>query len=347
MSTTVKHVMKEKQESDLIAHLRKAAAKADNDNRRLRIKLGERQEFLESLQAAVAAATPQPPVSYNHIRASKTNTPIVPCLNISDLHIGERILAKETEGFGRFNWHIAQERLHNIVRNFLRWIEINREYYRINECHINCLGDYISGDIHDELKVTNEFPVPVQTAKAGLLLGDIFVQLSARFKVLVINEVGADNHGRLQKKPQAKQKTSNNMSYLVHTIANERASRCRNIHFNIAEGAKILVNINTKKFLMEHGDNIRGWAGFPYYGMGRMRGKEAQRRMNTRRGFDYWLMAHFHAPAIIESVILVNGSLSGTSEFDHGQGRYAGPAQVAFMVNPKHGMFNWTPFTEK
>lgn len=133
------------------------------------------------------------------------------------------------------------------------------------------------------------------------------------------------------------------MSLLVHIIANERASKCQNVRTVQSDGIKLLADVNGKKFLLEHGSDIKGWAGFPYYGMGRMKGREAARRMNTRRGFDYSVMGHFHVPAVIEGSMLVNGSLSGTSELDHAQGRHADPAQVAFLVHPHHGVFNWTP----
>lgn len=84
-----------------------------------------------------------------------------------------------------------------------------------------------------------------------------------------------------------------------------------------------------------------GQAGIPYYGMERDRAREAMKRQHTEKGFDYISIGHWHVPAIIGGNILVNGSLPGTTEFDHLVGRHASPAQVSFMVHPKFGLFNW------
>jgi hypothetical protein len=210
-----------------------------------------------------------------------------------------------------------------------------------------CEGDYISGNLHPELLATNEFPLPVQTANAGTLLGEVFRILAGHFNTVVVWECGADNHGRLQPKPQFKQKAANSMSFLVHHIANAYASRCSNISFNISEGMKQIAAVNGKKFLLEHGDTLKAWNGLPFYAFAREVGREATRRMMTDKGFNFLQVAHFHTPCFIEGRILVNSSLSGTSEFDHGCGRHALPGQIAYMVHPKFGIFNFTPFTRK
>jgi hypothetical protein len=43
----------------------------------------------------------------------------------------------------------------------------------------------------------------------------------------------------------------------------------------------------------------------------------------------------------------MNGSLSGTTEFDHSCGRHAAPAQTSFLVHPKYGIFDFVPWTFK
>jgi len=312
--------------------------------KRLQAKIGESEEFARETAAAIVAAEPFKPY---HVQTASRNLPVVSAaIKLSDWHIGERTLARETEGFGRFNYAIAENRIFTIIGDFLKWVEIQRKAYRIQHCIVFCEGDYISGNIHEELRVTNEFPLPQQTAKAGLLLGEVIRRISGCFETVDVSLVGADNHGRLNPKPQAKQKTTNSMSYLVHMLTIQALVRCQNIRFHEATGMKSLVKVDHFKVLSEHGDTIKGWAGLPYYGFSRMIGKEAKRRMNTSRGFHYWSIDHFHVPCVIEGNILVNGSLSGTSEFDHSQGRHAVPSQVAFLIG-QHGVFNWVPFTGK
>jgi hypothetical protein len=178
-------------------------------------------------------------------------------------------------------------------------------------------------------------------------MGEAFRILCSHFKSVVAIECGADNHGRLQKKPQGKQKALNNMSYLVHHIANASADKCSNFHPIMSNGMKLCESVNGKRFLVEHGDTIKSHMGFPWYSLARSIGREALRRMQTDCGFDYYSIAHFHTPNLIEGRTIVNGALSGTSEFDHACGRHAQPCQIAFLVHPIHGIFDFTPFLRR
>jgi hypothetical protein len=323
--------------------LRKLSKSLQRDNKKLLTQLGHQKEFVDQICGAISIIEPYPKFLYT--QQQKTSNPIVPNLDIGDLHIGEYIKSSEVEGLNRYNWNIAQEGIFGIVDDFLKWADIHRQWFSIEECSITMKGDYISGDIHQELLVTNEFPLPVQTAKAGTLLGEVFRRICGHFKRVVAIECGADNHGRLQHKPQAKQKAANNMSFLVHHIANEAAKSCNNFYPVMSEGMMIRHVINGKSFLITHGDTIKSVMGFPWYSLGRLIGREALRRMGKKQlSFDYFSIGHFHTPMFIENKSIVNGSLSGTSEYDHSCGRYAQPCQVAFMIHPKYGIFDFTPF---
>jgi hypothetical protein len=339
--------LKEKKEpiDNQVIHLHKKIEGLERDISKLNEQLGSKKEFEAQLISAVQASDPFP--KFHYTRASNGHTPIMPVLNLSDWHTGEVIKRNETEGFGEYSFAIQQRRIFSIVNDFLQWVEVNRKFYTIEDCTLNELGDFVSGDIHEELLRTNEFPLPVQAVKAGMLLGELHRIIAPHFKNVIVNQIGADNHGRMVKKPQSKQAASNNMNFVVYSVANVHAEKSNNIYVNTNEGIKVLARINGKKFLLEHGDSIRGGElGIPMYSIIRMRGKEAARRMNTNKGFDYWQIGHFHAPTVFEKHTLINGSLSGTSEHDHKAGRYAEPCQVAYLIHPKHGLFDWTPFQE-
>ena len=327
---------------ELIVHLRTKNDKLQNEIERLLKVLGEKKDTADLVARAVMAAEPFKRFEWK--RPPKPGSPIIPVLKLSDWHIGEKINPAETEGFGEFNWYIAQQRVYTLVDDFISWVMTQRTGYPIDECAVFFEGDYISGDIHKELQVTNEFPIPVQTANAGLLMGEAIARIAPHFAKVSVYQVGADNHGRLQPKPQFKQKTQNSMSYLCHVICNSYLAKHTNLNIVTSDGIKYLANVNGKKFLIEHGDTVKAWMGIPYYGLERHRAREATRRMNSEIGFDYQSIAHWHVPGMVSGNIIINGSLSGTTEFDHGCGRHSGPSQVAFLVHPKHGVFNFTPF---
>jgi len=340
MKTTVQKLIAEN--SPASERLKKQIRILEGERKKLIDQLADREEFASACSAAVTAMDPYP--KFKYAQPSKLAIPITAVIVFSDWHIGEYIDSRQTEGFGKYNWDIAQKRALSITQDFIKFTDVQRTAYNIQECRVFSLGDLISGDIHRELSVTNEFPIPEQAVKAGTLLGECIRRLSAHYNRVVVDAVGADNHGRLNPKPQAKQKTNNNMSFISHEIAKVATSACPNVSWNIAEGAKQLAIVNSRRFLLEHGDNIKGSMGFPYYGFGRLIGREATRRMGTNKYFDMLCIGHWHVPALIEGRTLVNGSLSGTSEYDSGCGRHAPPAQIAFLVHPEHGIFNFTAF---
>lgn len=325
------------------AHLRAKNAQLEDQLVTLRTQLGGQREMAALVAEAVRAVTPYNR-TYPKPRTLRKGQAVVPVFLDSDWHIGEVIQASETEGFGEYNFAIAKRRLLDITESELRWSTKQRNAYNIDEAVVIGIGDYISGDIHRELSVTAEFPVPVQAAEAGELFTERVRRIAAEFKRVRVIGVGADNHGRLTPKPQAKQKYQNSMSYVVHTIAKAKLEAIDNVTFEDATGMSHLATIANHRFLISHGDTVKAYMGTPYYGIGRALGREARRRMNTDKGFDYQILGHWHVPAFIESQTIVNGSLSGCSEFDHSQGRNAEPAQVAMMVHPDHGIFNITPF---
>ncbi len=328
-----------------IEYLRNRITELNKLNKNLLRTAGEQKEMAATVAESVRATAPFPKYSYSRPKKSKSSISAV--IMLSDWHIGEVIQANETEGFGQYDFEIAQDRLFNILTAFINWIDVQRSAYLIDSCAVFSVGDMISGDIHQELMVTNEFPIPVQAAKAGLLLGEAIRRIASHFKTVDVYEIGADNHSRLTKKPQAKQAAQNSMSYLVHTIANCVTEKHTNVKPHLAKGIKQVATVAGSRFLLEHENTVKAWMGIPYYGMQRERGREAIKRMNTPHTFDYLACGHWHVPGLIEGSMITNGSLSGTSEYDHSCGRHANPCQMAFLVHPKKRVFNLVPFTER
>lgn len=332
--------------NEQVLHLRKKAQLLESENRKLSEKIGAQQEIADAIRSTIQALDPLAPVAIRYPKEAQSEGDIEAVIKFSDWHIGEVVAPGEIEGINEFNFSIASEDVAFITKKSIEWAHTNRLAFRIPKLHIFCEGDFISGDIHDELRITNEFPAPVQAVKAGMLLGQSIATLAPFFEEVIVEEVGGDNHSRLQKKPQAKQKASNSFGFVVYAVANQLLEKHKNVRINQGAGMMQIATVADWKFLLMHGDTVKSWMGIPFYGMERQRGKEASRRMALRRkhddlDFDYISCGHWHVPSIVSENILINGSLSGMSEFDHSCGRFAPPSQVSFLVHPKFGMFNW------
>lgn len=330
-------------EQSEVAHLRAKAQQLETSMRGLLTERGKYKALVDELVTAVTAIEPYPRVALQ-LSKKANKTPVAAVLKLSDWQIGEVINPSETEGFGAYTFALAEERVNTLVLKVHQWIKMHREAgYNLRNLHIFSEGDIVSGNIHYELEVTNEFPAPVATAKGGALLAHCIAQFAPHFDTIDVWEMNADNHGRFTRKNQAKQGALNNWGYLSHVICNEILSKHRNVHIHMGEGTKILADVMGKKFLISHGHHILGQMGIPYYGFARDKAREAVKRAkHPDKMFDYISIGHWHVPGVIEGNILVNGNLPGTTEYDHMQGRNGPPSQVSFMVHPKHGLFNWT-----
>jgi hypothetical protein len=307
----------------------------------LKLALGEDEEYFESIKKTLMSIEPLPSVSYDPPEDGGVGSGLSAVMVFSDWHIGEYTDSDEVEGFNSFSWAIAQKRAFYLTRKFVNWVAVQRRAATINEAVIICDGDLISGDIHQELQVTNEWPVPVQNVKAAFLLAKCVSEIAPHFDKVRVEFMTTDNHSRRTKKPQSKQSGLNSEGYVIAYLMQERLRDIPNVQMNIYTRIKALVNIQGFPFLVEHGNSIRGWAGIPWYGADRSVAREAKaRRMMPKKNFYKCLIGHFHQPMKTPDYI-VNGSLSGTSEFDHGQGRHADPCQIAFLVHPKYGDFNF------
>ena len=281
-------------------------------------------------------------------QTSKEGKLIAACLHNTDWHNGAIQEPDEIEGFNKFDPQICESRVERLAEEFLKWITVQRHGYTINECSVLVTGDLISGDIHDELKITNAYPVTEQVVRAAELLAKEILLLAPHFQKINVEFITEDNHSRLTKKPQMKEAGINSLNYLVGYIAKLRLSKQSNVEFNIYPKYEQIVHVLTRNYLLNHGHGIQGWAGIPFYGLERKLGKESQTRMQLIMkdiqlartvGFHKIISGHIHTPIDTE-LYAVGASLSGTDALDHKAGRYANPSQPAWLVSGQWGEFN-------
>ena len=327
---------------DQIDHLRAENRTLQRETLRLRRYLGAREEMDLTLLDAIKSIQPIAKRS----RSKPKNVPTVTAMiGFSCWHIGEVIDLEETEGFNEYNYEIAKKRLFDVfVPSFLEYINTQRKGYQIDDLVLVFLGDMVSGEIHDELIRTNEFPPPVAAAKAGDLMASVISALSPEFSSVCCECVTADNHGRLDRRKPAKQRGERNWNYVVYHIAETALSKDSSISFNRPKSIQYIFEVEGWRILIEHGDNVRSWMGLPWYGWQRKQGREAWKRQQVGDRFDYQIIGHWHVPVRPFPELFVCGSLAGTSEYDGTFGRFAFPSQTAFLIHKKHGIFNEVPF---
>lgn len=337
--------------SEKSEELRRKAADLEATLKSYRREHGKLEIFFDQVIEAIQPVKESKPIKFEQ----RSGTPIVPVLHLTDLHIGAQQDANEIEGFNAYSPEIAEARLTDLTERWLKWTDYQRKAYPINNAAILMTGDFISGDIHEELRITNAYPSPVQVAEASRMVSQVIAQIAPYFNSVTIHFISEDNHARLTKKPQAKEAGLNSLNYLVGKMIEATVAPLSNVKMNIYPMIEKVVEVNERLYLLTHGHNIRGWMGVPWYGVERKVGKEAQSRLHlimqeaTRAreiGFHKYIFGHFHTP--IDSPLYSCGaSLQGTDAYDHQAGRYANPSQSAWLVHPRNGEFNRINFNLK
>jgi len=336
--------------SEKVEELKRQIKERDNRIQGYRREHGKLQLFFEEVSSAIEPISEREPILFP--KKLKKGTLVEPVMHITDTHVGAVQEPNEIEGFNAFDPAIAHQRSILYAQKWLKWVNDHTTAHHIQEASVIITGDLISGDIHDELRITNAYPSPVQVVESAR---DIALQISMiapYFRKVKIHFITEDNHSRLTKKPQAKEAGLNSLNYLVAMLVQSYIANLSNVEMHIYAMLEKVVHVNHRQYLITHGHNVRGWMGVPWYGIERKVGKEAQARLQLimqeierakEIGFHKYVFGHFHSPIFVE-LYIGGASLQGTDAYDHQAGRYGGPGQGAWMVHPEYGEFDYISF---
>jgi uncharacterized coiled-coil protein SlyX len=255
---------------------------------------------------------------------------------LSDCHFDEVVDPSELNGRNAYNRDIALIRLERFFQQIIR---LSRDYLAgmIYDGVVLCLGgDLISGEIHEELKETNETGTldtvlfwSEQIAAGCALLADVFEKLH------VVSVSG--NHGRRTKQVRMKGRGRDNYDWLIAQLLARHFKADKRITFDIPDSPDCFFRVYDTGFLLTHGDQVKGGGGIGGIWPPIMR-MVAKKR--TRFSFESILMGHWHQLILAPSAgLIVNGSLKGEDEFAAIMGFAPEPPQQAlFTVSPTRGV---------
>ena len=314
---------------------------------------GGLEVFFRQVTDSIPAISPLPT---KFVPRKKGKDIVVAVNQTSDSHMGAEQDADEIEGLNSFSPEICRERNMAYAKRSVSYFQTMRTAYNIDELVWIFTGDLISGDIHQELLVTNAFPMPVQVVEAARIHAAQVAYAAQHFEKVRVEFIVDDNHARLTKKPQAAEAGYNSMNYLVGIIMKEYLSRHDNVEVNIYPMHEKVIGVYDMRYLIMHGHSIQGWMGVSWYGLERKAGREATARLQAimraqieeilakvrELGFHKMVHGHFHTP-FDGPMYACAGSIQGTTAYDHKNARYSPPSQPSWLVG-KRGEFARTNF---
>lgn len=261
-------------------------------------------------------------------------------LVLSDLHLDEVVDPAQMRGANAYNREIALMRLERLGQNT---IKMARDYIAgvtYDGLFLWANGDFVSGNIHQELRETNAADV-IDTVDFYVdPVAALFDQLADFFgKVHVISTVG--NHGRSTQKPQAKGSVRSSFDWLFMRGIWRHFRSDKRFTWNITESKDARETCYSTRYLVEHGDDMKGGdqiAGpLRPVSMAGFRSTVLEASLPDGELFDCQVVSHFHRYTPLPRAKM-NGSLVGWNEYAKGRKYPWEPPQQAFwLTTPEHG----------
>lgn len=326
-----------------IKSLQKALDKADQD------RLSD-EEVLAKVFGLKQAFEPQDGFLEDFFRGNSSLTG-VPMTNWSDWHIGETVFPEEVNGVNAFNMEIAERRVTKLIQ---KTIDLSKHHMTRPDYPgmVVCLGgDMVTGEIHDELKDSNdEHLLPVVLKTAGWIAAGL-KDLADEFGKLFVPCV-AGNHGRNTFKIHNKGFAYKNFDWLIYQIVREYLTRDGYIDSQIVMAIppanEVLFSVYGHRHLLVHGHDIGARGGDGLIGaigpIKRGSLKVGAQQAAMGRDFDTIIMGHWHQSIVVDG-INVNNCLKGYDEFAGKSLRATPtpPSQNLWFQSPKYGRTAYWP----
>ena len=266
----------------------------------------------------------------------------IPTLFCSDEHWGEVVDPAQVNKVNAYNKDIARKRYNNIINNYLSVLNEHLKGVDCNRMVLALGGDNISGDIHDELSLTNDLTTMeavydyVEHKEKG-----IKELLASGFKQIFIPCVRG-NHDRNTEKTHSKNILETSSAYLVYKFLQKIFAGDNRIQFSIARGMDCLYQVNNHRMLLTHGDQFKGGNGIGGITIPILRGyyKKQANYAQTGNNFDSLMIGHFHQfTSINNGQVIINGSLKGFDEYSQKMGfSYQEPCQAFWLTHAQRGI---------
>lgn len=314
------------------ARLKRAAEALGVEHKRLVQRVTELEDVIEFRNASRDWKPPRVG-SRSSVKSGKREA--TPCFVLSDLHIGESVSRAESLGTNLYNLKIAGQRMSKCFDNML-WLRADMaRTISAEETVVFLNGDIISGDIHDELRETNDGGLRAQCKAARDMIAPGLLALAdvtpGQMHVVCID----GNHGRITPKRQIKTTVEHSAEHFgVYDPLSERigSGPKGNIVWHVSDAPRFMIDVQGHRMSAQHGDMVRSQGGIG----GTL---VPLTRWATRTAdADYYIVGHFHE-ADAYGKIIKNGALIGESAYTKWLGvESRPPEQVAFAMDRIRGL---------
>lgn len=234
---------------------------------------------------------------------------------LSDVHLGLEFKHCANE----YSLEICAKRVNHYMDRIIEYAK----FHDVDKVNLVCLGDLMSGEIHNTLRLQNRIDLADQTVEVAELLSECINKLAQNLNYVTVTMCNG-NHERIYEKDNNLAK--NNYSKIVKHFVKKRCKDLGNVAFldNTFNDDEIChLNIHGYNFLGCHGDKLNK--------------NKATEELRNVVGIDpnYILIGHYHTPGEFTTFnvkLYQNGSVVGSDEYSITKKLITAPQQKILIV---------------
>lgn len=251
----------------------------------------------------------------------------------SDWHVEENVKPETVNGTNSYTMAIAKERAEKFFNHTLKLVNKESQDIKIDTLVLALLGDFFSGNIHDELMETCEVqPQDAMLYAQNLVASGIeFLLANSKLKLVIPCAVG--NHSRQTAKVHISTEHGNSLEWAMYSFLAQYFKREPRVTFILSRSYFNYMDVfgYTIRFHHGHAVNYAGGVGGLEVPMRRIIG-----RWDKDKPAYLSVCGHFHTRRDGGDFI-VNGSLIGDSPYGKRFGFTGRPEQTFFLIDEKRG----------
>jgi len=264
---------------------------------------------------------------------------------LSDWHCEEMVRSETVNGKNLFNLERAKKRADRCFQKIVSLTKKEQQDVTINNMVIGLLGDFISGNIHEELLENCQLrPMEAILFAQGLIeSGILFLLENTKLNLTFVCHVG--NHTRITKKVHISTEQGNSLESLMYCSLRQRFISEPRVKFIIAEGYHSYLDVYGTKIRFHHGHSLRYQGGI---GGLTIPVNKAIAQWNKIIPVDLDIFGHWHTYMHMKNFV-ANGSLIGYNAFALSiKADFDVPKQAYFLIDKRLGPSIFAPiFVDK
>jgi hypothetical protein len=252
----------------------------------------------------------------------------------SDWHLEERVDPETVNGKNEYNLEVARRRAEDFFKNVLILTRICEKDVDINTMVLALLGDFISGNIHEELAETAQLEPTRAVLFAKNLIASGIGFLLQHSKLNLVIPCHSGNHARTGREQKHATEAGHSLEYMMyHYLADYFRAEPR-VKFVIPRSYHSYIKVYDRVVRFHHGHDIRYGGGV---GGLTIPVNKAINQWNKAEWADIDCFGHFHQ-RFDGGNFLCNGSLIGYNAYGISiKASFERPSQTLFLLDKLRG----------